>query len=282
MIWRDAVTGNGLAAGGEREPWPEIDTTTAHAARVYDYWLGGGANFAVDRQAAEQAIAAMPMIVDAARANRAFLGRAVRYLAGEAGIRQFLDLGTGIPTQDNVHQVAQRVVPQARIVYVDNDPIVLAHAHELVTSAPEGAAAYLYADMRDPEKILAGAAKTLEFSKPAALMLLAALQLVSESDNPYGLVARLVDALAPGSYLAISHPAGDVLAESGGKEAADALNRALRTGLHLRTREQVLRFFDGLDLVEPGLVQVHQWRPGAPEQAPGRPSAIHCAVARKP
>jgi len=275
------VADNGLPAGLDREPWPEIDTTTAHAARVYDYWLGGGANFAVDRHAAEQAIAAMPMIVDAARANRAFLGRAVRYLAREAGIRQFLDIGAGIPSQDNVHTVAQRVAPDARIVYVDNDPIVLAHAHELLTSTPEGATAYLYADLRDPGMILSDAAKTLDFGQPVALMLLATLQLVSDSDDPYRLVARLVEALAPGSYLAVSHPAKDVLAESGGKEAAEALNPALHTGLHLRTRDEVLRFFDGLDMVEPGLVQVHQWRPDAPEQDPGKQLSVHCAVARK-
>jgi len=276
------VADNGLSTGGDREPWPEIDTSAAHAARVYDYWLGGKANFAVDRQAAEQAIKAMPSIVDAARANRAFLGRAVRYLTGEAGMRQFLDVGAGIPTQDNVHQVAQRVAPDTRIVYVDNDPIVLAHAHQLLTTTPEGATAYIYADLRDPDKILQEASQTLDFGRPVALMLLATLQLLGDADDPYAIVARLVEALPSASYLAISHPAKDVLADAGGVEAADALNRATRTGLHLRTREQVSRFFDGLHMVEPGLVQVHQWRPDVDEQDPSTQLSVHCAVARKP
>jgi hypothetical protein len=264
----------------DRAP-PEINTSVAHPARVYDYWLGGKDNFPADREAAEQAIAAMPNIAVFARTNRAFLRRAVRFLAGEAGIRQFLDLGTGLPTSPNVHQVAQAIAPESRIVYVDNDPIVLVHARALLTSGRQGATDYLDADLRDPEKILQAAAQTLDFTQPVAVMLLATLQLVRDADDPHGIVARLVAAVSSGSYLAISHPAKDVQVE-GAAEAAERLGRLQVGGLTLRTHAEVARFFEGLELVEPGLVQPQRWRPDPAEEIPVREVTIWCGIARKP
>ena len=187
-----------------------FDTSVAHPARIYDYWLGGKDNYAADRDAAEQAIAANPGILADVRANRAFLGRVVRYLSAECGIRQFLDIGTGLPTADNTHQVAQSVAPDSRIVYVDNDTIVLLHARELLASSPQGATDYLDADLREVSRILQTAARTLDFGKPTAVMMLIVLHLVPDSDDPFGLVASLMDSLAPGSYLVISHAASDV------------------------------------------------------------------------
>ena len=195
------------------DPGPEgvtLDTSVAHPARVYDYWLGGKDNFAADREAAEQVIAANPTVLPGVRANRAFLGRAVRYLAAEAGIRQFLDLGTGLPTAQNTHQVAQAIAPDSRIVYVDNDPMVLTYARALLTSTPEGATAYLPADIRDTEKVLAGAAETLDFSKPVAVMALMILQYVPDEDDPWDIVGRVLDPLAPGSYLTVSDTVRDI------------------------------------------------------------------------
>ena len=189
-----------------------FDPTVAHSARIYDYWLGGKDNFAADREAAEQAIAANPGIVFDVRANRAFLARAVGYLADDRGIRQFLDLGTGLPTASNTHEVAQAVAPESRIVYVDSDPIVLAHARALLTSSSEGATAYLDADLRDLDRIRSAAAQTLDFSKPVAVMMLIVLHLIPDSDDPYGIVKRLMDSLVPGSYLVIAHPASDIKA----------------------------------------------------------------------
>jgi len=186
-----------------------IDTSRAHPARVYDYWLGGKDNFAADREAAELALQAYPQLAQAVQANRKFLARAVRYLTGEAGIRQFLDIGTGIPAADNTHQVAQRDAPESRIVYIDNDPIVLLHAKALLKSTPRGACDYIQADLRDPDAILEGAARTLDFSRPLALMLLAILQFIPGEEDPYGLVSRLLAGLPSGSYLVISHPTDD-------------------------------------------------------------------------
>src|SRR5215468_6720626 len=180
-------------------PVPGLDTGHAHSARIYNYWLGGKDNYAADREAAEQAIAANPGIVRDVRANRAFLARAVHYLAAECGVRQFLDIGTGLPTASNTHEVAQAIAPDARIVYVDNDPIVLAHARALLTSTPQGATAYLDADLRDPATILHAAAQTLDFGKPIALLLLIILHLIPDIDEPYGIVTALLQALAPGS-----------------------------------------------------------------------------------
>jgi hypothetical protein len=241
-----------------REAPPDLDTGVANPARIYDVWLGGKDNFAADREAAQAVIEVFPGIIPGVQANRAFLGRAVRYLAGEAGIRQFLDIGTGIPTKGNVHEVAQAVAPESRIVYVDNDPIVLTHARALLTSTPQGATSYIEADLRDVEKILREAAATLDFDQPIAITLLMILMLV---DNPYDIVARLMDAVPSGSYLAISHPASDV--DTGQiSQAYDRLNERMGDVQGtLRTHEEVAGFFDGLQMVPPGLVQLHRWRP---------------------
>ncbi len=237
-----------------------FDTSVAHPARVYDYWLGGKDNFAADRAAAERVIAVRPTIRRDIRANRDFLRRAVAYLAAEAGLRQFLDVGTGIPTSPNVHEVVQDVAPEARVVYVDNDPIVLAHARALLTSTPEGATAYIDADLRDSAKILRDAARTLEFSRPVAVILVGVLHLISDDQDPYGIVARLMAATPPGSYLVVSHPASDVHAEVVA-EGARAYNQTVATPQTRRSLAEVSRFFDGLELAEPGVVQCHRWHP---------------------
>jgi S-adenosyl methyltransferase len=267
----------------DRSEPASLDTSVAHPARVYDYWLGGKDNFAADREAAEAAIADNPFIVPGVRTNREFLGRAVRYLAGEAEIRQFLDIGTGIPTADNTHEVAQATAPDARIVYVDNDPIVLVHARELLTSTAEGATDYIEADVRDPGHVLRQAAATLDFGQPVAVVLLAILQFISDAEDPYALVAALMDAMVPGSYLVISHPASDIHAEAMAKMAR-SLNRRQREPDHVRFRnhDEFSRFFDGLDLIEPGVAQPHRWRPGPGSFVPAQDMSAWCAVARKP
>jgi len=265
--------------GVPEQPMPTIDTSVAHVARVYDYWLGGKDNFPADREAAEQAIAAMPYLPFSARANRDFLRRAVHYLAAEAGIRQFLDVGTGLPTRPNVHEVAQAVVPDARVAYVDNDPIVLVHARALLTSSPEGATNYIEADLRDPQAILVGAAKTLDFTRPVGLLLVAILHSIPDEEDPRGIVAQLMAALPSGSYLALSHVAKDVDPQA----VAEMTARLSRVMHHVtaRTAAEITSFFDGLDLVDPGLVTVNRWRPDADTDR-GRDFPMHCAVARKP
>jgi S-adenosyl methyltransferase len=263
-----------------RDEPPPFDTSVAHVARVYNYWLGGKDNFAADRAAGEQAIKAFPDIVLSARANRAFLARTVRFLAGEAGIRQFLDIGTGIPSANNTHEVAQSVAPESRIVYVDNDPVVLTHARALLTSDPAGATAYIDADLREPERILEGAARLLDFSRPVAVMLMAILQHLHEEDDPYRVVATLADAVPPGSFLALSHPAKDINAEAMAK-MAESLNKMMAEKVTFRDRPAVARFFDGLDLVEPGMVQASKWRPTTETEATS-PAALWGGVARKP
>jgi hypothetical protein len=257
-----------------------INTSVAHPARVYDYWLGGKDNFAADREAAERVLAATPGLRFRVRANRAFLARAVRYLAGEAGIRQFLDIGTGIPSANNTHEVAQSVAPDARVVYVDNDPIVLVHARALLASNPQGSTQYVEGDLRDPRPILAAAGTTLDFSQPVALMLLGIMHLVQDAEDPYGLVAGLMAKLPSGSYLALSHPAIDINAAQA--EAQRRYNERVSTPQTLRTREQVARFFDGLELVPPGLSYVHAWRPETDAPASAETASAHGGVARKP
>jgi S-adenosyl methyltransferase len=261
-----------------QNPTVSFDTSVAHIARVYDYWLGGKDNFAADREAAEEALAINPGLLADVRANRAFLARAVRYLAAERGIRQFLDIGTGIPTADNTHEVAQSVAPESRIVYVDNDPVVLLHAQALLASDPAGSCDYIDADLRDPEKILAAAVRTLDFSRPVAVMLIAILHLIPDADDPYGVVARLMAAVPPGSYLALSHPASDIEAAVMTR-AATRLNRLMSQRVTLRSRAEVSRFFDGLALAEPGIVQPPWWRPAGP--APSAGISVWCGVARK-
>ena len=276
----------GEAAGSSqqvpaRKTVPELDTRHAHSARVYNYWLGGQDNFAADREAAEQAIAANPGIVTDVRANRAFLVRVVRYLAAECGVHQFLDIGTGLPTESNTHQVAQAVAPDARIVYADNDPIVLLHAQALLSSTPEGACDYVEADLRDPAAILRAASATLDFGEPVALMLLIILHLIPDSDDPYGIVTRLVGAVPSGSYLVLAHPASDIRAAKMAEMTKRVNRRMSGPAATMRDRAAITRFFDGLELLEPGVVQPQQWRPEPGALSPPQVTAW-CGVARKP
>jgi hypothetical protein len=237
-----------------------FDISVAHPARVYDYWLGGKDHFEPDRIAAQEVIAVRPTIIRDIRANREFLGRVVRFLAGEAGIRQFLDIGTGIPSANNTHEVAQSVAPDSRIVYVDNDPIVLAHARALLTSTPEGACAYLDADLKDTGKILQEAARTLDFSRPVAVLFIGVLHLVSDAEEPLRIMGEMLDATVAGSYLALTQPAKDVNADEVA-EGARRYNEHVKTPQTRRTHAETLRFFDGMEVVPPGLVQCHRWRP---------------------
>jgi SAM-dependent methyltransferase len=259
-----------------------VDTTRPHQARVYDYWLGGKDNFAVDREAAERALAAYPGLRRGVRAQRAFLAKVVDYLARSQGIRQFLDIGTGIPTANNTHEVAHAVDPDARIVYLDNDPVVLAHARALLTGSRPGTTSYIDADARDTGKILTEAAALLDFRQPIAVLLIGILQLIPDRDDPGAIVARLAEAVVPGSWLAIFHPANDILADQMGEVARQVSQNAV-TPTTLRSRQEILRFFDGLDLMDPpGLVQVHRWLPGAAapdtdDEVPG-----YAGLARKP
>ena len=259
---------------------PEFDTSVAHVARVYDYWLGGKDNFAADRAAGDQAIQAFPNIPLSARANRAYQARVVRFLAGEAGIRQFLDIGTGIPTVNHTHQVAQSVAPESRVVYVDNDPVVLLHARALLASHPAGATDYVDADLRDPQKILDNATRLLDFRRPVAVMLMAILQHVDDKHDPYAIVAELMGAVPSGSYLALSHPASDIDAEAMAKMAV-VLNQMMAEKVTFRERDAVAGFFAGLELVQPGLVQASTWRPSTELEA-ASPAALWAGVARKP
>ena len=258
-----------------------FNARVAHPARVYDYWLGGKDNFEADRIAGEETIAAYPAIRASARANRAFLARSVRYLAAEAGVRQFLDLGTGLPTASNTHEVAQAIAPESRIVYVDNDPLVLSHARALLTSSPEGVTAYLDADLRDTDLILEQAAETLDFGQPVGVMMLAILHYIPDLAEARRIVARLVSAVPSGSYLTISHAASDISPEAMA-EMIRRLNRYLAEGNHVgRTRDVVASFFEGLDLLEPGVVKVTEWRPESAAEA-GGPTSLWGGVARKP
>jgi hypothetical protein len=259
-----------------------INTSVAHPARVYDYWLGGKDNFAADRALGDAIMAAVPTIKLMAKANRAFLGRAVRYLAAEAGIRQFLDIGTGIPTVGNTHEVAQEVAPEARVVYVDNDPIVLVHARALMTSHDAGATAFIQADLREPQEILADPvlAATLDLARPVALMLVAVLMYFRDEDDPGGMVSALVDALPSGSFLAVTHPTADFNAEA----MAGAVAAAEHGGITLvpRSRAETEAFFTGLELVEPGVVPVLAWRPDEGPQPNPRSAYYYAGVGRKP
>ena len=255
-----------------------IDTSVAHPARVYDYWLGGTTNFPADREAAERVLDATPGLRERVRAGRAFLVRVVRYLAGPAGVHQFLDLGSGIPSTNNTHEVAQSVEPSARVVYVDNDPIVLVHTKPLLASTRPGSTDCIQADLRHPEAILEQARRTLDFDQPIAVMMLGVLHLVPDDEDPWGLVERWMAALPVGSYLALSHPALDI--QPGQAEAQRRYNERVATPQTLRTRDDVARFFANLDLVEPGLVQVHQWRPDHVVDPDAGPTA-HCGLARK-
>jgi hypothetical protein len=261
---------------------PPYDVSVAHPARIYDYWLGGKDNFEADRAVADKVIQLRPEIVYGVQLNRRFLGRAVRYLAVQAGVRQFLDIGTGLPSPNNTHEVAQGVAPASRIVYVDNDQIVLTHARALLTSAPDGQTAYISADLRDTRTVLAEAAKTLNFARPVALMFLMTLQYIPDADDPYRIVRRYLDAMAPGSFLVISDPIieGDeeVLVES-----AKRMNEGMggKTTQTRRSPEAMARFFDGLELLAPGLVALDQWRPDPYDPKGGPEIPARAGVARK-
>ena len=273
----------GQGTGTDPELPQDINTDVAHPARVYDYWLCGKDNFPADRALAEHIMEAIPTMRTMAAANRAFLSRAVRYLAEEAGIRQFLDIGTGIPTSPNVHEVAQAVTPDSRVVYVDNDPIVLAHARALLTSQEAGETSFIGADLRQPKSILDHPTlmSTLDLSQPVAVMLVAVLMYFRDTDspNPFEMVATLLEAMPPGSYLAITHPTADFNAEAmGGAVAA-----AERSGVTLvpRNQAETEEFFAGLDVVDPGVTPVLSWRPDKPPDDP-RSAYYWAGIARKP
>jgi S-adenosyl methyltransferase len=262
---------------------PEIDTSRAHSSRMYDYYLGGKNNFAADREAAEKVLQIWPART-AAREGRKFLGRAARYLAAEAGIRQFLDIGTGLPTANAVHEVAQAVTPSARVVYVDNDPMVLAHARALLTTSPEGRTAYIHADLRDPAGILADPVtnSVLDFSRPIALMLVAIVHFIPDEDKPAELIATLVDALPSGSYLVASHITMEH--NPAGLAAGQRAYRDAGVSAQARDSSQFAELaFAGLELVPPGVVLVSEWRPDddGPRPTPAEVS-FYGGVARKP
>ena len=257
-----------------------FDTSVAHQARCYDYMLGGNDNYPADRAAVEAWLEIDPEVLFTARANRAFLGRAVGYLATEAGIRQFLDIGTGIPTAGNTHQVAQAVAPDSRVVYVEYDPIVLAHARALLTTSDAGATEYIDADLRDTDAILDQAGALLDFTRPVAVTLLTTLHAIPDSDAPHAIVARLLDAVAAGSYLVVSHWGADFLSQEKRDGLRDITNRMVQQPLTPRSREQVAQFFAGTDLVEPGLVRVEEWHQEPVADSTAR-SSLWGAVGRK-
>lgn len=262
---------------------PGIDITTPHPARRYDYWLGGKDNFEADRASAEMVAEGFPSVQIAALENRAFLRRTVEYLSVEAGIRQFLDLGAGLPTAGNVHEIAQATAPDSHIVYVDSDPIVALHARSLLANSPEGATAYLEADARDPHAILThpDLLATLDLSRPVALIMLAVVHFFTDDDKPYDVVRQLLDALAPGSYLVMSHATSDYLSEEDLTESAEANERS-GIPFRLRSTAEFARFFDDLAMIEPGIGSIINW-PTESHRAHPRPEAVSMlgAVGRK-
>ena len=263
---------------------PDMERTVAHSARMYDYLLGGTTNFAVDRTAVHRAAAAVggvDVARQAARVSRAFLRRVVRYLAGPAGMRQFLDIGTGIPYSDGTHADPQKVAPDARVVYVDNDPIVQAHAHTLVRGTAEGAAAYVVGDLREPDGILGACAGVLDLDRPVAVVCTAVLQMVPDEDKPFEAVAHLLAALAPGSHIALSHVTSDFAPKEIG-EYGTRIAGATQGGFRSRNLSEIAGFLDGLDLIEPGLVAIEEWRPEPDDPAVPFPSSLYGAVGRKP
>ena len=263
------------------EPGHPIDTSVAHPARRYNYWLGGKDNFAADRESGDAIKAVYPHIQTAAVQNRWFLQRVVRYLAAEAGIRQFLDIGTGLPTADNTHEVAQAINPAARIVYVDNDPLVLVHARALLTSDPRGKTAYIDADLRHPETILTADAltDTLNLNQPVALLVIAILHFLPDTEQAYTAVKTLMDALPPGSYLAASHATDDLLPAG----TAEALTTVPGRGDYTaRSRAQFLHFFDGLHMLPPGVEVVSRWRPDSDDTPPPEQVSVYGGLAVKP
>ncbi|MBO2455214.1 SAM-dependent methyltransferase [Actinomadura barringtoniae] len=265
----------------ERASRAGINTNVPHAPRIWNYWVGGKDNYAADREVGDRMAEMYPEIVHLARADRAFLGRAVRYLAGEAGVEQFLDIGTGLPTASNTHEVAQTLNPRSRVVYVDNDPLVLTHARAVLGGTPEGATAYIEADLHDPGRILREAAATLDFDKPVALMLLGVLIYVPETQRAYEVVRELVDAVPPGSHLVIAHSTSEVYGEATEKVVAHR-NQFVKPAMTLRSGAEIERFFEGLELLEPGVVSCSRWRPDPTEIGEVRDVDEFAGVARKP
>ncbi|TQN31845.1 S-adenosyl methyltransferase [Haloactinospora alba] len=260
---------------------PSVDTSVAHVARIWNYWLGGKDNYAADRETGDEIARVVPEVRELANAARAFLGRAVRYLAGEAGVRQFLDIGTGMPTVNNTHEVAQAVAPESRVVYVDNDPLVLAHANALLVGTEEGSTDYIHADLRDPATIIEAARRRLDLTRPVALMLMGVLEFVTDDDEARGIVRQLLEALPAGSYLAL-YDGSYVIYEERSAEMARMWNESGNTPLVLRSPEQLAGFFEGTELVDPGVVSVSQWRPDPTHIGSPREVDAFCGVARKP
>jgi S-adenosyl methyltransferase len=258
-----------------------IDSTVAHPARRYNYWLGGKAHFAADRESGDAVLAVFPTARAAALENRAFMGRAVRYLVREAGIRQFLDIGTGIPAPNNTHEVAQAIAPESRVVYVDNDPIVTAHARALLAGTPQGRTAYIEADLRDYQSILEHPQlrATIDLSRPVALLLVAVLHFVPDEEDPYAIVRGLVAALPPGSYLVVSHANGDHTTLDLQAQIVEAMPHG---SIYAREGSEFSRFFNGLELVDPGVVSTADWRPTDPDHLSPAEAGATAAVARKP
>jgi len=268
-------------SGGARSEPPPFDPGVPNPARMWNYWVGGKDHFAADRAAAEQIMAVMPQLPVIARMVRRFLINTVHELASSHGIRQFLDIGTGLPTADNTHDVAQRVAPEARIVYADYDPVVLSHARALLTGSPEGKTDYLQADLRDTDTILSGAARILDFGQPVAVLLLAVLHFIPDSDDPYGIVGRLMAAMPSGSYLVICHAASDI-EPTAVAEHARRYNERAAAAITPRSRDQVARFFDGLEMDRRGLVPLGQWFGAGQQDAAGASGlAGYCGIGRK-
>jgi hypothetical protein len=269
--------GTAEVSGQADEP-VSFDTSLAHPARTYNYWLGGRDNYEADRKVGDMVAGIMPDIRASAKANRAFLRRTVEYLAREAGIRQFLDIGTGLPTADNTHEVAQGVAPESRVVYVDNDPVVLAHARALLTSSPDGATSYIQADARDPRDILRQAGAMLDFSQPVAVMLVALLHFVPDEDRPGEIVAALMDAVPAGSYLVISSVTGDIDSDRMAKVTTDFNDAPIAQRITPRSQGDIAAWFSGLEFIEPGLVPITRWRPAV---APALDLPLYGGVGRK-
>ena len=260
---------------------PAFNSSVSHHARVYNYWLGGKDHFAADRAYADALTAVYPATATTARENRAFLGRAVRFLVDQAGLFQFLDIGTGIPAPGSTHEIAQQARPDSRIVYIDNDPVVLAHARALLTGSEPGTTDYLDADLRHPGPILRQAAQTLDFSKPVGLLLFSVLHAIGDEDDPHQVVATLMDALPSGSYLALSHGTTDNVGREIDAKVMELTRQMSHHQYTSRSKAEIARFFDGLDLVEPGLVQAREWRPGPQDKTTGD-LVLWAGVARKP
>jgi hypothetical protein len=269
------------AAGLGADVTARLNTSVAHPARIWNYWLGGKDNFAADREVGDQTIAVYPHIVELAHAQRAFLGRAVTYLAKEAGIRQFLHIGTGLPTANNTHEVAQAIAPESRIVYVDNDPMVLVHARALLRSHPAGATDHIDADLRDPEKILATAAQTLDFTEPIGITMLGIVIFITDDEVAYRSVDRLVDGVPSGSYLAMMHTT-NAIHRAVTDEAVRILNEGGSTPMVVRSPDQIARFFKGMEILEPGIGPLTKWRPDPADTDTARDVDEFCAVGRKP